>query len=67
MAATNRDLQKGESELHRAFDGDQMPYRTPRGPVVGSRRALHVAEVLAVVLAMILFLAVAYMARWQWG
>jgi hypothetical protein len=28
---------------------------------------LHIAEVLAVVLAVVLFVAVAYMAHWQWG
>jgi hypothetical protein len=67
MAATNQDLQQGKSDLRRALDGDQMPYRTPRGAEIGSRRGLHLAEVLAVVLALVLFLAVAYMARWQWG
>jgi hypothetical protein len=67
MAATYRDLHRGDSDIHRALDGDQMPYRTPRGPSVGSRRPLHVAEVLAVVLTIVLFLAIAYMAHWQWG
>ncbi len=67
MAATIRDLQRGGTDLRRALDGDQMPYRTPRGAEIGSRRGLHIAEVLAVVLTLILFLAIAYMAHWQWG
>jgi hypothetical protein len=68
MAATNRSAPKPHDRGLQGFDeGDQMPYRTPRGAVEGPRRALHITQFLAVMLVVVLFLAVAYMAKMRWG
>jgi hypothetical protein len=68
MVDANRDAQKDAAGLPHMAPGDQMPYRTPRGPLVGGHRTgLHIAQVLAVVLMVVLFVAIAYMSHWQWG
>jgi len=41
--------------------GDQMPYVWPRGPTVGSKRGLHVAQALAILALGTLIAALVYM------
>ncbi|HVW29423.1 MAG TPA: hypothetical protein VHC69_28855 [Polyangiaceae bacterium] len=68
MTATNQGVQKSEHRGLEGFDeGTQMPYRTPRGAVVGRKRGLHVAQVLAILLIIGLFVAIAFMARTSLG
>ena len=63
MAATNHDVQKGERRGLEGFDqGTEMPYRMPRGEVVGRKLGLHIAQALAIVLVIVLFAAIAFMA-----
>jgi len=68
MATANRQVRNTVESTRSTYEmGDQMPYRMPRGKVTGSRAGLHIAQILAVLLTVLLFLAIGFMARWQWG
>jgi hypothetical protein len=48
-------------------EGTEMPYRWPSGPVVGSRRGLHVIQAISVLLLILLLALLAYMTKMRWG
>lgn len=67
MTPTSTDKEReAKRDLHFA-DGDQMPYRWPRGQVSGSRIGLRLAEAVCVLLLAALVALVVYMARMRWG
>lgn len=68
MAATNQGVQNSGHRGLEGFDeGTEMPYRTPRGEVVGRKRGLHIVQALAILLIIGLFVAIAFMARTPLG
>jgi hypothetical protein len=48
-------------------EGDQMPYRWPRGSFVGTRGWEYLTVGICLVLLVGLFALIAYMAHWRWG
>ena len=66
MTPTQTHKQR-EAKRHLHFEGDQMPYRWPRGQVTGSRIGLHVAQAVCLLLLAALVALVAYMIKMRWG